>query len=154
MMQLSLKHVLLDCFQLHMRGVLKHHCVPRPTPPVPLPPGFCKTRQLLSPAVFVDVQEFFTFDGAVLRTNICMSMTGSFLYIVGSVVSRPKQTGLCVNDWRSLTASQIMGYKRNRDIEPHMQMRLVLSDPDRPTVTIDIADGNPETALCRARCSV
>lgn len=35
--------------------------------------------------LFVDVQEFFTFDGAVLRTNICMSMTGSALYVIGSV---------------------------------------------------------------------
>ena len=33
----------------------------------------------------VDVQEFLTFKGAVLRTNIFMSFTGSFLYIVGSV---------------------------------------------------------------------
>lgn len=35
--------------------------------------------------LFVDVQEFLTFDGAVLRTNIAMSMTGSVLYVVGSV---------------------------------------------------------------------
>jgi hypothetical protein len=33
------------------------------------------------------MQEFFTFDGSVLRTNIAMSATGSTLYVVGSVVS-------------------------------------------------------------------
>ncbi|KIZ07584.1 hypothetical protein MNEG_0376 [Monoraphidium neglectum] len=31
------------------------------------------------------MQEFFTFDGSVLRTNIAMSATGSTLYVVGSV---------------------------------------------------------------------
>lgn len=35
--------------------------------------------------LFVDVQEWFTFSGTVLRTNIGMSMTGSALYVVGSV---------------------------------------------------------------------
>ncbi|GBF91374.1 hypothetical protein Rsub_04114 [Raphidocelis subcapitata] len=32
----------------------------------------------------VDVQEWLTFSGAVLRTNICLSMTGSALYVAGS----------------------------------------------------------------------
>ncbi|KAG2497603.1 hypothetical protein HYH03_004347 [Edaphochlamys debaryana] len=33
----------------------------------------------------VDVQEFLTFEGAVLRANIAMSLVGSSLYVVGSV---------------------------------------------------------------------
>ncbi len=36
--------------------------------------------------LFVDVQEFFTFDGAVLRLNISLSAIGSTFYVIGSVV--------------------------------------------------------------------
>lgn len=46
------------------------------------------TPGILRSFLFVDVQEWFTFGGAVLRTNICMSMTGSALYVVGSVVGQ------------------------------------------------------------------
>jgi hypothetical protein len=36
--------------------------------------------------LFVDVQEFFTFSGLELRTNISLSAFGSALYVIGSVV--------------------------------------------------------------------
>jgi hypothetical protein len=37
--------------------------------------------------LFVDVQEFFTYEDPVLRTNILLSASGSTMYVVGSVVS-------------------------------------------------------------------
>eukprot|EP00386_Alphamonas_edax_P013123 GDKI01040646.1.p2 GENE.GDKI01040646.1~~GDKI01040646.1.p2 ORF type:complete len:240 (-),score=76.63 GDKI01040646.1:321-1040(-) len=35
--------------------------------------------------LFVDVQEFFTFEGLELRTNIALSAIGSTFYVIGSV---------------------------------------------------------------------
>lgn len=63
-------------------------------------------------------QELFTFDGAVLRANIALSLLGSTLYIVGSVVGRlpydtdSSSTACCRTDCHALCIC--LGHARTR----------------------------------------
>ncbi|KAI8473069.1 MAG: hypothetical protein J3K34DRAFT_412100 [Monoraphidium minutum] len=64
--------------------------------------------------LFVDVQEWFTFSGAVLRTNILLSVTGSALYVVGSVGFLPAVAAAAprMGVWGFVLGSAFIGWSQ------------------------------------------
>lgn len=70
--------------------------------------------------LFVDVQEWITFSGAVLRTNILMSMTGSFLYLVGSIGFFPVVVAFnpLIGIWGFVLGSAFIGFSQVMHVRP------------------------------------
>ncbi|GLC65077.1 hypothetical protein PLESTF_000244100 [Pleodorina starrii] len=91
----------------------------------------------------VDVQEFFTFSGALLRANIAMSLTGSFLYVVGSVGFFPVVFAWwpVVGVWGFILGSAVIGTSQAlktyrigaANTSGHFSLRHLFTDPDAAT---------------------
>ncbi|KAL6758902.1 hypothetical protein V8C86DRAFT_2584309 [Haematococcus lacustris] len=93
--------------------------------------------------LFVDVQEFFTFGGFVLRCNISMSMLGSFLYVVGSAGFLPAVAAWnpAVGIWGFILGSAFIGVSQlwkthrigSQGGSHPFSIRLLLSEADAAT---------------------
>ncbi|KAG2427487.1 hypothetical protein HXX76_012420 [Chlamydomonas incerta] len=91
----------------------------------------------------VDVQEFFTFSGLVLRANIAMSMTGSTLYVIGSAGFLPTVFAWwsAVGIWGFIAGSAVIGVSQAiktyrigcTNTSGRFCFRHLLTDPDAST---------------------
>jgi len=92
----------------------------------------------------VDLQEFFSFDGTILRINISMSATGSLLYLIGSLGFLPQilATYPFIGIWGFILGSFFIGcsqlWKTARIASTetgHFKLSSIFSHTDAATAT-------------------